>query len=162
MPKSAKIESYEVVKAKLPLALLDVEYKNLRDQANKACIDYHTNITRGLKQVAQKNIETLQSIQELIIEKSVELESSSPEYLFVLANVKEKERNDKKLSGFIAVYDPVSLDQVDLIQVTKPLYNNAVMMTEALSGDLVNPDQDKDTITSDNPIVNFILHSNPK
>ena len=162
LPRSTKIESYEVVKSTLPLALLDNEFKNLRDQANKARIDYRTNMTRGLQQVAQNNLETLKNIQNIIIEKSVNLASSSPEYIFVLANVKEKERRDGHSTGIIAIYDQTNLEQVDLIQVTTPLYNNAVMVTEALSGTLVNPDQDKEILKSDNPVVNFILHSHPK
>lgn len=162
LPRGAKIESYEVVKSKLPLALLDAEYKNLRDQAYKARLDYRTNITRGLHQIAQKNIETLQHIQNTILENSTNLDSTSAEYIFVLASVKEKERRDGNLTGFIAVYDLNNLDQVDLLQITTPLYNNAVMVTEALNGTLVNPSQDGENLTSPNPIVNFILHSNPK
>lgn len=162
LPRGATIESYEVYKSTLPLALLTDEYKNLRDQANKARIDYRTNITRGLHQVAEKNIETLQNIQNTIIEKNDNLESSSPEYIFILANVKERERRDGNLSGYIAVYDPTNLDQVDMIQVTTPLYNNAVMVTEALNGTLINPSQDNENLKSKNPVVNFILNSRPK
>lgn len=162
LPRSAKIESYEVVKLKLPLSLLESEYKSYRDQVNKARIDYRTNMTRGLKQVAEKNIETLINIQNAIVEKSGSIESSSPEYIFVLANVKERERKDGKLSGYIAVYDQTNLEQVDLIQITTPLYNNAVMVTEALDGTLADPNQDIQNIKSSNPIVNFILKSNPK
>lgn len=162
LPRGAKIDSYEVVKSVLPLALLENEYKNLRDQANKARVDYRTNMTRGLQQIADKNIETLQNIQTVIMEKSSELDSVSPEYIFVLANVKERERRDGKLSGFIAIYDLKNLDQVDLIQITTPLYNNAVMVTEALDGNLVNPNQDDYNLKSTNPVVNFILNSNPK
>ena len=79
-----------------------------------------------------------------------------------MANVKEKERRDGHSTGIIAIYDQTNLEQVDLIQVTTPLYNNAVMVTEALSGTLVNPGQDKENLKSDNPVVNFILHSHPK
>lgn len=160
--KGAQIESYEVVKAKLPLALLDNEYKSLRDDAYKARLDYRTNMTRGLQQVAQKNLETLQNIQNIILEKSASLESQSPEYIFVLANVKEKTRRDGKLSGYIAVYDPSNLEQVDLIQVTTPLYNNAVMVTEASNGTLCNLEQNIENLKSSNPVVSFILNSNPK
>lgn len=165
LPRGSKIQSYEVVKSTLPLALLENEYKNLRDQAYKARIDYRTNMTRGLQQVAQKNVETLQNIQNTIVENCSRLQSSSPQYIFVLAEVKEKERRDGKTTGFIAVYDPENLEQVDLIQVTTPLYNNAVMITEALDGTLANPVQDPDitqTLKSTDPIVNFILNSNPK
>ena len=162
LPRDAKIESYEVVKSTLPLALLENEYRNLRDQVNKAKIDYRTNITRGLQQVAQKNIETLQSIQNVIIEKAANIESSSPEYIFVLANVKERGRRDGKHTGYIAIYDPTTLEGVDLIQVTTPLYNNAIMITEALDGTLINPSQNNENLKSINPVVNFILNSDPK
>ncbi|MCH5226374.1 MAG: hypothetical protein J1F16_00945 [Muribaculaceae bacterium] len=162
LPGGSKIESYQVVVSTLPLALLDNEYKNLRDEANKARLDYRTNMTRGLPQIAQKNLETLQNIQNTIVEKSKNLEKSSPEYIFVLADVKEKNRRDNNLTGFIAVYDPKSLEQVDLLQVTTPLYNNAVMVTEALEGNLSNPEKGNEIITSNNPIVDFILKSNPK
>ena len=162
LPKGAKIESYEVVKSKLPLALLDDEYKSLRDQANKARIDYRTNITRGLPQVAQKNIETLQKIQDNIVEKSSNLESTSPKYIFVLSKVRERDRKDGKLTGFISIFDPNNLEIVDFIQITTPLYNNAVMVTEALDGSLTNPQQEDKDIKSSNPVVNFILQSNPK
>lgn len=162
LPRGASIESYEVVKSKLPLALLDSEYKDLRDQVNKARIDYRTNMTRGLQQVAEKNVESLQNIQNVIIEKSADLESTSPEYLFGLATVKERERKDGKLSGYIAVFDQTNLEQVDLIQVTTPLYNNAVMVTQALNKTLSDPSQNNDNLNSSNPVVNFILNSNPK
>ena len=162
LPRGAIIESYEVVNATLPLALLESEYKGLRDQAYKARIDYRTNMTRGLQQVAQKNVETLQNIQNTIVEKSASMESNSPKYIFVLANVKEKERKDGNLSGFIAVFDPSTVELVDLVQVTTPLYNNAVMMTEALNGTLINPNQDLDNISSSNTVVNFILNASPK
>ena len=162
LPRGVRIESYEVVKTTLPLALLENEYKNLRDQANKARLDYRTNMTRGLHQVAQKNIETLQNIQNTIVEKSANIDSISPEYIFVLAYVKERERRDGKQTAYIAVYDLTNLDQVDLIQVTTPLYNNAVMVTEALDGTLINPSQDNINLKSNNPVVNFILDSDPK
>lgn len=162
LPGGAKMESYQVVKSKLPLALLESEYKSYRDKANKARIDYRTNITRGLDQVAQKNLETLKDLQTDIVEKSANLESTSPEYIFVLADVKERERRDGKLSGYISIFDPQNLEQVDLIQVTTPLYNNAVMVTEALQGTLSNPTQDEENPKSSNPVVNFILQSNPK
>ena len=162
LPKGAKIESYEVVKSKLPLALLVDEYKSLRDQANKARIDYRTNITRGLPQVAQKNIETLQKIQDNIVEKSSNLESTSPQYIFVLSQVRERDRKDGKLTGFISIFDPNNLEMVDFIQITTPLYNNAVMVTEALDGSLTNPQQEDKDIKSSNSVVNFILQSNPK
>lgn len=162
LPRSAKIESYEVVKSTLPLAMLENEYKGIRDQVNKARLDYRTNLTRGLQQVAEKNVETLQTIQKQIVEKSAAIANSSPEYIFVLTKVKEGERRDGKLSGYIAIYDPANIEQVDLVQVTTPLYNNAVMMTEALNGTLSNPASDNENITSMNPVVNFILSSNPK
>ncbi|MCH5234627.1 MAG: hypothetical protein J1E16_04980 [Muribaculaceae bacterium] len=162
LPRGAKMESYEVVKSKLPLALLAEEYKDYRDQAYKARLDYRVNMTRGLQQVAEKNLQTLQNIQNIIKEKSKNLESTSPEYIFVLAEVKERERNDGKLTGYISVFDSNDLEQVDLIQVTTPLYNNAVMVTEALEGTLENPDQNTDNLKSSNLIVNFILNSNPK
>lgn len=162
LPRTCVIESYEVVKSKLPLALMDTEYKSLRDQANKARIDYRTNMTRGLQQVAEKNIETLRNIQNTIVEKSSDLEASSPEYIFVLANVKERERRDGKLTGYIAIYEPANLEQLDLIQVTSPLYNNAVMVTEALAGTLTDPQPDNENLQSTNPVVNFVLHSSPK
>lgn len=162
LPRGAKIESYDVVNEKLPLALLEEEYKNLRDQANKARIDYRTNITRGLPQVAQKNIETLRNIQTTIKEKSSELEASSPEYIFVLANVKERDRKDGQFTGFIAIFDSATLEKVDLIQVTTPLYNNAVIVTEALDGTLEDPTQENKNVKSSNLVVNFILNSRPK
>lgn len=165
LPRGDKIESYEVVKEKLPLALLEPEYKTLRDKVNKAQIDYRTNMTRGLQQVAQKNLETLQNIQSEIMEKASNLESSSPEYIFVLANVKEKIRKDGNLTGFISIFDSQTLEQVDLVQVTTPLFNNAVMVSKALDGSLANPEnnfQAGEKISSSNPVVNFILKSNPK
>lgn len=162
LPRGAKMESYEVVKTTMPLALLDTEYKSLRDQANKARIDYRVNMTRGLQSMAEKNIQTLQRIQDLIVEKSANIDSTSPEYIFVLANVKEKERQDGNLSGYIAIYDIPDIEQVDLIQVTTPLYNNAVMMTEAMEGIWENPASQIENLNSSNPIVNFILNSHPK
>lgn len=164
LPRGSKIESYQVVKSKLPLAMMDGPYKTYRDQANKARIDYRTNITRGLDQVAQKNLETLQNIQSQIVEKASNLETTSPEFIFVLANVKEKSRRDGNLTAYISVFDAQNLQQDDLVQVTTPLYNNAVMITEALNGKLSepNPETAAENLSSSNPVVNFILQSNPK
>lgn len=165
LPRGVKIESYEVVKSKLPLALLESEYKNMRDKINKAQIDYKTNMTRGLQEVAQKNLETIKNCQVEIAEKAANLNATSPEYIFVLASVKESQRKDGKLTGVITIFDPSTLEKVDFIQVTTPLFNNAVMVTKALEGSLANPTDNflsNENLESTNPVVNFILHSNPK
>lgn len=159
------IENVSVVTCKLPLALLEPEYKGTRDQVNKARLDYVNCLKRGLEQPAQKQLQILSEIQKGIVEKNANLSGTSPDYIFVLADVKERSRRDGNLSGYIAVYDASNLEEVDLIQVTKPLYNNAVMVTEALQGSLDNPDtfsQDSANVKSDNPVVNFILQSHPK
>lgn len=157
------IENYSVVTSNLPLALLDNEYKNVRDEVNKARLDYRACITRGLAQHAEKNLETLQNIQQMIIQRDSAINASSQEFIFVLADVKEKTRRDGKLSGYIAIFSPDKVELVDLIQVTTPLYNNAVMVTEALNHqlDVVNNTEPTD-LKSTNPVVNFILNSNPK
>ena len=165
LPRGDKIEEYSVVKSKLPLALLATEYKGVRDQVNKAKLDYVNCMKRGLEGPAQKNLEQLSLIQDEIRAKESSINLSSPEYLFVLASVKERERRDGQLTGYIAVYNPETLEQIDLVQVTTPVFNNAVMMTEALLGVLNNPENFSDThsnMNSENPVVNFILHSNPK
>ena len=162
LPADAQIESYQVVKSTLPLEMMEKEYKTFRDEANKARIDYRTNMTRGLQQVAKKNLETLENIQNTIREKSSNINASSPEYIFVLANVKEAERKDGALTGYIAIYDKSNLEQVGLIQVTTPLYNNAVMVTQALDGTLIDPSHDNENLKSSNPVANFILNTNPK
>ncbi|MCH5224689.1 MAG: hypothetical protein J1D77_01775 [Muribaculaceae bacterium] len=165
LPKGDKLENYKIVTSSLPLALLDDEYKSTRDQVFKARLDYINCIKRGLDSHAQKNLETLQEIQKQIGEKEENLKSTSPNYIFVLAEVKERTRRDGKLSGFIAIYDPENLEQVDLVQVTTPLYKNAEMMTEALDGTLADPatfSKDPSELTSSNPVVEFILRSNPK
>lgn len=165
LPRGDKMVSYEVVKEKLPLAILEAEYKAYRDQAYKAQLDYRACMTRGLNEAAQKNIEILKNIQNSIVEKSQNLESQSPEYIFVLAEVKERNHRDGKLSGFIAIYDSTTLERVDLIQVTTPLYKNAVMVTQALDGKLTDPtknNMDSNDVSSSNPVVEFILTSNPK
>lgn len=163
LPAGTKLQNYEVVKAKLPLALLADEYKSFRDDAYKARLDYRTNVTRNLPQIAEKNLQTLKTIQSEIINKDSSLNAQSPEYIFVLADVKERERRDGNLTAFIAVFDPENVEQVDFVQVTKPLYNNAVMVTEALDGTLANPDPaDEANLKSENPVVNFILKGSPK
>ena len=163
LPAGAKIENYQVVTSTLPLAIMETEYKSYRDAAYKARLDYRTNMTRGLTQVAEKNLATLQEIQNDIISKDEALKSQSPEYIFVLANVKERSRNDGNLTGFISIFDPQNLEPVDLIQVTTPLYNNAVMVTEALEGTLANPQPTSPgNLKTTNPIVDFILKSSPK
>ena len=163
LPRGSQIIDYQVVKTHLPLALLDTEYKNLRDQVFKARIDYRANVARGLKDYAQRNLETLKGIQSQIVYKDSSLTSGSPLYMFVLANVKEPTRKDGKDSGYIAIFDQETLDMVDLIQVTQPLYNNAVMVTEALNGTLANPDPTPvEKLKFSNPVVEFILNSNPK
>lgn len=165
LPTGDKMVSYQVVKEKLPLALMDSEYKSYRDQAYKAQLDYRACVTRGLTEAAQKNVEILQGLQSSIREKSKQLESQSPEYIFVLAEVKERTRRDGKNSSFIGVYDPETMQQVDLIQATTPVYKNAVMVTQALDGTLCDPakaDPAPDQISSTNPVVQFVLSSNPK
>lgn len=165
LPKGAEIEDCEVVRGKLPLALLEDKYKNTRDLVNKARIDYRTCMTRGLNDAAQKNVETLAKTQDQIREKSRSLEESSPEHMFVLAKVKEKRSNNKEgLTGYIAVFDAGTLEKVDMMQVTTPLYNNAVMVTEALNGRLADPSSgaESTSLKSDNPVVAFILGCTPK
>lgn len=162
LPRGAKIEDCQVVKGKLPLALLETEYKSVRDKVNKARLDYRSCITRGLNAAAQKNVETLQEIQNMIRAKSEALESTSSDYIFVLAKVRERAAN--KDFGYITVFDSKTLEKVDLIQVTTPIFNNAVMATEALDGTLSDPSANTDisSLKSKNPIVEFILGCNPK
>lgn len=164
LPRGARIEDCRVVKAKLPLALMEPQYKSVRDKAFKARLDYRSCITRGLEAAAQKNEETLAEIQNLICDKSESLESTSPEYLFVLAKVKEPSAIKEGLYGYIGVFDIETMEKVDIIQVTTPLYNNAVMVTEALNGTLSNPMSNGDTtsLKVENPIVEFILGCTPK
>ena len=164
LPSGGKIQEYEIITEKLPLAILDEEYKNVRDQVNKARLDYRTCMVRGLEQSAQKNVAILENIQATLIEKIADIETSSPDYLFVLAKVKERNRKDGKLTGVIAIFEPTTLEQVDFIQVTTPLYNNAVMMTQAQKGTLADPDSGSNTeaLTSSDPVINFILTSDPK
>lgn len=164
LPRGAKIEDCKVVKAKLPLALLDTEFKSVRDNVNKARLDYRACITRGLNEAAQKNVETLAEIQNLILEKSETLESASPEYLFVLVKVRERSATKEDVFGYIAVFDPKTMEKVDIIQVTTPVFNNAVMVTEALDGTLSDPASNGDiaTLKTDSPIVEFILSCTPK
>lgn len=164
LPRGAKIEDCQVVKSKLPLALLETEYKSVRDKVNKARLDYRSCITRGLNEAANKNVETLVEIQNMILEKSKALESASTEYLFVLAKVKERSTNINGLYGYIAIFDSKTLEKVDIMQVTTPLFNNAVMLTEALDGTLSDPSAiyDSTSLNSNNPIVKFILGCNPK
>lgn len=164
LPHGAKIEDCKVIQGKLPLALLQNEYKSVRDNVNKARLDYRTCLTRGLNTAAQKNVDMLNEIQMLIQEKSQSLEASSQEFIFVMATVKERSTNKNVLTGYIAVFDPETLEKVDFIQVNRPLYNNAVMVTEALNGTLSDPTANDETesLKSDNPIVNFILGCEPK
>lgn len=165
LPHGDKMVNYTIVKSTLPLALLDQEYKNMRDQVFKYRLDYINCMKRGLEAPAQKNLENLAQIQNIILEKSAALESASPQYIFVLAEVKERTRRDGKVSAFIAIYDSSTLQQTDLIQITTPIFKNAEMVTEALDGTLANPEtfsNNPSELNSSNPIVNFILHSNPK
>lgn len=160
-----KMESFSVVTSKLPLALLEPEYKSVRDEVNKAKLDYINCLKRGLDGPAQQKLEILKQVQTTIQEKDSSINVGSGEYIFVLADVKERTRRDGNLTGFIAVYDPETLEQVDFMQVTTPLYNNAVMMTEALEGRLADPKyftENPSELTSNNPVVSFILRSNPK
>lgn len=165
LSRGDKIENYKVVKGKLPLALLETEYKSYRDQVYKAQIDYVNCVKRGLDDAAQKNLGTLEAIQQSIVENSKNLEAQSPEYIFVLADVKERSRKDGNLTGFISVFDTSTLQQVDLIQVTTPLYKNAIMITQALEGTLANPakaDPSPTDLHPENQVVQFIFSSHPK
>ena len=164
LPRGAKIEECQVVKGKFPLALMDTEYKSVRDKVNKARLDYRSCVTRGLNEAAQKNAATLEEVQNLIREKSKTLEAASPEYLFVLAKVKERSANKDGLFGYIGVFDSKTMEKVDIIQVTTPVFNNAVMATEAVDGTLGDPAStgDATSLKSDNPIVEFILGCTPK
>lgn len=158
-----EIVDYKVVEGTLPLAMLESEYKGVRDRVNKARIDYRTNITRNLQSVAQQNLATLTEIQSMIVEKDSALTAMSPQYIFVLAQVNEKSRRDGNTTGFIGIYDAENVQQLDFVQVTTPLYNNAVMVAEALNGTLVNPNPEApDALETSNPVVDFILHSSPK
>lgn len=164
LPRGAKIEDCKVVRGKLPLALMESEYKSIRDKVNKTRLDYRSCLTRGLDAAAQKNAKALADIQTLIQEKSISLASTSPEYLFVLANVEERGASNRGPVGYITVFDPESMEKVDMMQVTRPLYNNAVMVTEAINGALSDPvaTTDAASLKCDNPVVEFILGCNPK
>lgn len=165
LPRGAKIEDIQVVKEKLPLALMETEYKSVRDRVYKARLDYRACMTRGLNAAAQKNAETLVEIQNIIREKAETLESASPQYLFVLAKTKERaSNNEEKLFGYIAVFDSNTLEKVDFMPVTTPLYNNAVMIAEALNGTLSNPSStgDSESLKIENPVVQFIVNCTPK
>lgn len=164
LSRTDKIENYTVVYSTLPLSLLESEYKDFRDQVYKARLDYINCIKRGLEQPAQKQLDILKQIQDIILEKDSIINATSPEFLFVLAEVKENTRRDGNLTGYIAVFDPTTLEKVDLLQVTTPLYNNAVMMTEAINGTLADSqyvNQSSGKMQSANPVVNFILQSHP-
>ena len=162
------ITEYEVFTAKVPAAMFDDKFKPYRDAVYKAALDYRACMTRGLDMAAQQQVERLETYQSDVVALAEEIEGASPEYLIVLAEVKEKRRNEGKVTGVVAVFDPSIMQMVEWREVTTPLVNNALMIAEAEDGMLVecsiNTPVDNSAIISKiaNPVVRFILKVDPK
>lgn len=165
--KGEKLISYEIAKSEMPTALLSEELKSYRDAAYKAALDYQSCKTRGIEQGMEKAKQSLISCQEDICNVNTQFtqsEAGKKEYLFVLGKVDN--RNGSK-SKIIAAFDTENKTNELWLPLTKPVYNNALMVSACLSGKLIeislNPQDNPVGIIGkiSNPIVNFIIDSEP-
>lgn len=163
LPSGCEITEYEVMEASYPVALRDAEFKKYRDEANKAALDYRTCMTRGLKEAAEGKKRDLETIGTLVNSKVQETEDSGNQYIIVLAKVKEKNRKDK-ITGIVSVFDASTLQKIEFREITTPVVNNAIMISEATAGTLV-----ENSISGDHAgtgkgdkITEFILSVDPK
>lgn len=158
---------HQVVSGQFPAEMMADAFKAYRDAVFKAQLDYRACQTRGLKAGMEKAVATIAECQAGIKSKVEELEKvqANAEHLFVLATIEEKGRTGKIHSGLIVVFNPETLDMEQWVPITTPVQNNAVLITNAVNGSLIDngmeANQDLASVAT-NPIVKFILQSSAK
>lgn len=166
LKKNGKLLDYQIVNGQLPAEVMADEFKAYRDAVFKARLDYRACEVRGLKAAMEQNIAKIEKCQELVKEKAEELTKAQAdsEHLIVLATVEEKGRAGKFQSHLIAVFHPETLELEKWLPITTPVKNNAIMIVNAQNGTLLNADEDPESLTgkTEDPVVQFILRSNPK
>lgn len=161
--------SYEIINGQLPIELNSDNFKKYRDAVYKASLDYRSCKVRNLKAGMEKAINTIETCQVEVKDKveAMVQTNDKTDYLIVLATAKEK-GNLHGNSSYIAVFNPETMNMEKWITITTPIQNNAILISNAMSDHLMqygmemNQNLDSLANTVNNPIVKFILKSNPK
>lgn len=135
LSRGQEIIDYKVVIGDFPLALEDGRMKGLRDDVNKALLDYRACVTRNLTEAATQNLAKVDAISQQLRD-IIAKDNSKDRYLIVLARIKEKRLAHGAVTGIVAVFDTSGNKLVEYREVTAPVANNALMLELASRNDL--------------------------
>ena len=163
--KQGKLVDYQIVNGQWPMEMMADEFKAYRDAVFKAQLDYRACQVRGLKAGMEKAVATIAECQEGVKGKVEELSKTQAggEHLFVLGTVERKGSHSQV--GIVVMFNPETMEMEKWETVTTPIQNNAVLLTNALSGSLLDysmsqsPNLDSLANAVTDPVVKFILKS---
>lgn len=164
LDRGVRLIKSQVASEPMPMELMADEFKQCRDIVFKAQLDYESCKTRGLRAGMDAAVSKIRKCQELI-QAEVEKQRQSrddKERLFVMATIKERSGRE---SSLVVVFDSETLEIERWIPVTTPVRNNAVMITNALSGRLLDVATTESADIADkttSAVVKFILAATPK
>lgn len=166
LKRTAEVTDYTMLTAPLSPAVNADAFKAYRDAVNKARLDYSTCQVRGIQMGMDKALATIESAQTDVKALADQLSlADTVNHVIVLATLKE---NSGLTSQLIAVFNPSTIEPELWLPVTTPVQNNAILIANALHGTLLDyamtPAQNLDSLaaTVADPVVQFILRSNPK
>ena len=167
LPRKETLVAYQAYEGPMPVELMTDYFKGMRDDVNKAGLDYVNCVKRGLQEQAEKQVSKIQRYQEEILVKSTEWsqEQGTSEYAFVMADVKD--RTSSQIKKVIAVYNKATMQKDFELPLTKPFVNNASMILNANNGTLfeyaTDPNHDTAALAAQvtNPVLKFIFEADP-
>ncbi|MCH5175867.1 MAG: hypothetical protein J1F40_08265 [Prevotellaceae bacterium] len=165
--RTAEVIDHQTLTAHLPPAVKADAFKGYRDAVNKARLDYSTSQVRGIQMGMDKALATIETCQtDIAAITRTMAQNDTTTHLIILATLKEK---SGATSHLIAAFSPSTLEPELWLPVTTPVQNNAALIANAQHGTLLTPaamtaSQNLDSLatTVDDPVVQFILRSNPK
>ena len=166
LKRTAEVTDHVVLTATLPPDINADAFKAYRDAVNKARLDYSTCQVRGIQMGMDKALATIESSQSEVKALADQLaQADTTTHVIVLATLKEK---SGLTSHLVAAFCPATLEPELWLPVTVPVQNNSILIANAQHGTLADyamaPAQNLDSLAStvDDPVVQFILRSNPK
>ena len=165
--KGDKLEDYKIVEEKMPAAIMEQPFLNLRNVVYKAGLDYQSCKTRGLEagmEMAENKIEGAR-LEVLSTLKALEQSLGDSKVLIVLAKIKTPKSHDGSLQSLIVVFDPETMEAKEWLPVTRPIQNTVALVVCAQDNTLAEyaKEQNHETVLLANkvsdPVLKFVLES---
>ncbi|MCH5232089.1 MAG: hypothetical protein J1E78_00520 [Muribaculaceae bacterium] len=165
--RGESMESYSVAELPEPACLIEQPFLNLRNDVNKAGIDWQSCKTRGIESGMVANDKKIEECCQQILDLDKELQNKIGEKnsIIVMARIKTGQSRDGEPRGLVVVFDPKTMEPTDWIVVTTPVQNSVAMVINAKEGTLDEYAKDRNhdfkamAQKEKNPVLKFVLES---